>query len=73
MWTFQTNTINSLERYFWTIAIPLLSSGNRTVNAIVRIGGRIYPMLRETNLLLKTLFWGAIGLSLGLGIGVLFG
>ena len=54
---------NMIERYFWHKAIPLLSSGNRTVSTLVRIGGRIYPMVKKVGLPLKALFWATIGLS----------
>jgi hypothetical protein len=64
---------NILERYFWHRAIPLLSSGNQTVTAMVRIGGRVHQILQNTSLPLKVLFWSAIGLSIGLGIGILIG
>lgn len=64
---------NTIEKYFWQKTIPLLSSGNRAVAAVVRAGARLYPLVEQANLPLKALFWACIGLSLGLGIGVLLG
>jgi hypothetical protein len=64
---------NVIEGYFWQTAIPLLSSGNRTIAAIVRVGARIYPILEQASLPLKALFWAWVGLSIGLGIGILIG
>ena len=59
------------ERLFWKKAIPLLSSGNKMVESVIRAGARVFPLVQQSNLPLKALFWACIGLSLGLGIGVL--
>ena len=64
---------NLIERYFWQKAIPLLTSGNRFMAAVVRTGDYILPRLQQSNFGLKALFWACIGLSLGLGIGILIG
>jgi hypothetical protein len=63
--------INRLEKAFWHNAIPLLSSGNRVVTAIVNLGAYYYPRVQRLSFFFKAVFWACIGLSLGLGIGVL--
>ena len=62
---------NQLEKLFWHKTIPMLSSGNKAVATIVNIGSYVYPRLQRSNFFIKALFWGCMGLSLGLGIGVL--
>ena len=60
-----------LEKAFWHNAIPLLSSGNRLVAAMINFGAYYYPRMKRISFALKAIFWASIGLSLGLGIGVL--
>lgn len=65
--------MTQLERLFWQKAISVLSSGNKMVAATVRVGAYFMPRVGHANLVLKTVFWACIGLSIGLGIGVLIG
>ena len=63
--------IYRIEKAFWHNAIPLLSSGNRMVAAIVNFGAFYYPRIQQISFALKAGFWASLGLALGLGIGVL--
>ena len=60
-----------IEKVFWQAAIPLLSSGNRAVTTVLNFGAFYYPKIQQINFALKAAFWACIGLSIGLGIGIL--
>ena len=67
------NLKNQLERVFWHRTIPMLSSGNRAVATLVNVGSYFYPRVQASNFIIKAMFWAILGLSLGLGIGIVFG
>ena len=62
-----------LEQRFWDKTIPMLSAGNRTVATIVNVGSYFYPRVQRANFAIKAIFWAWMGLSIGLGIGMLIG
>jgi hypothetical protein len=67
------NIKTQIERIFWHQTIPMLSSGNRAVATLVNVGSYFYPRVQAANFFIKAIFWACIGLSLGLGIGIVFG
>jgi hypothetical protein len=61
----------NLERKFWKVVIPLMKNEPELVEKLVNIGYHFLDRLPKRNLLVQSIFWICIGLSLGLGIGIL--
>ena len=66
-----TKIQKNLEMRFWEMAIPMMSSNSPTVRKLVKIGYHAYNQYQPKNILFKMMFWSCIGLSFGLGIGLL--
>lgn len=61
----------SLERRFWNVVIPWMQKEPEMVEKLLNIGYYFMDRLPKRNLLVQAIFWICIGLSFGLGIGIL--
>lgn len=61
----------NIERKFWEIVIPMMKNESPAVEKIVNIGYHFLDRLPKRNFIVQSIFWICIGLSLGLGIGIL--
>ncbi|HAY85888.1 MAG TPA: hypothetical protein DCY42_13520 [Chloroflexi bacterium] len=61
----------NIERKFWEIVIPLMRKEPKIVGKLVAIGYYFMGRIPKQNFLVQSIFWICIGLSLGLGIGIL--
>jgi hypothetical protein len=60
-----------LERKFWELVIPMMRKDTKLVEKLVSVGYHFIDRFPKRNLLVQSIFWICIGLSLGLGIGIL--
>ena len=61
----------NVERKFWEVIIPMMKNESPVVEKIVSIGYHFLDRFPKRNFLVQSIFWISIGLSLGLGIGIL--
>lgn len=61
----------NIERKFWEVVIPLMRKEPEIVEKLAGIGLFFADRVPKKNLLVQSLFWICMGLTLGLGIGIL--
>ncbi|NIW44820.1 MAG: hypothetical protein GWN30_08660 [Gammaproteobacteria bacterium] len=61
----------TIERKFWEVVIPLMKNEPELAKNIVNIGYIFLDRYTKRNMFIKSIFWICMGLSIGLGIGVL--
>jgi hypothetical protein len=61
----------NIERKFWEVVIPMMKNESPFVEKIVNIGFHFLDRFPKRNFIVQSIFWICIGLSLGLGIGIL--
>ena len=61
----------NIERKFWEVVIPLMSNEPKIVQRIAGVGYYFLNRIPKRTVLVQSIFWICIGLSLGLGIGIL--
>ena len=62
---------NSIAHRFWETIVKLLESESEVVVRIVKLGYRYKDQIPKRSFLFQMLFWSCIGLTLGLGIGIM--
>jgi hypothetical protein len=62
-----------IEMWFWAFAIPILETEALTVKKFVNAGYYSYQRYHPMNFFFKSFFWGCMGLTFGLVIGLIFG
>lgn len=63
--------LHKTERRFWDFTIPLLESEAPVMKKFIHLGYATYQSYRPLNFLAKSLFWACLGLTFGLGIGII--
>jgi len=61
----------TLERKFWEVVIPLMRKEPELVKKIAKFGFYFLDRYPKRTLVVQSIFWICLGLSLGLGIGIL--
>lgn len=61
----------NIERKFWGLIIPWMRKEPKIVEKIASIGYYFIDRMPKRNFLVQSIFWVCIGLSIGLGIGIL--
>ncbi|MEJ2510789.1 MAG: hypothetical protein P8Y72_04230 [Anaerolineales bacterium] len=60
-----------IERKFWEVVIPLMRKEPKIVGKLVNLGYYFIERMPKRNFLVQSIFWICVGLSIGLGIGIL--